>query len=94
MICPYCDATVLSTCQPERMGAMAEREAVARLVCCGHGGCLYQGDSEDGEKCYCDTTDFNGSGVEKTTDAIVAALAAIPAAALAEQPPRTARRSE
>lgn len=49
-----------------------DRLAVARLVCCGHKGCLLMGDSEDGEKCYCDTSDFVGSGMEKTVDAVLA----------------------
>lgn len=48
-----------------------DREAVARIICCGPAGCRFVGDSEDGHKCYCDTSDFNGSGVDKKTSAIL-----------------------
>jgi hypothetical protein len=51
---------------------LRERDEIARIICCGAGGCRFEGDSEDDSKCYCDTTDFNGSGIEKKTDAILA----------------------
>lgn len=49
-----------------------DRGDVARIICCGSTGCQFVGDSEDGSKCYCDTSDFHGSGVERKTGAILA----------------------
>ncbi len=60
----------LSIAQPQ---AAPDRDRIARAICCPS-GCSYRGDSEDGEKCYCDTTDFHGSGIEKKTDAVLSAL--------------------
>lgn len=51
----------------------AVRERIARAICCPN-GCQYNGDSEDGEKCWCDTSDFHGSGIEKKTDAVLLAF--------------------
>lgn len=51
---------------------LPDRGRIARAICCPS-GCQLLGDSEDGEKCYCDTSDFNGSGIEKKTDAVLAA---------------------
>jgi hypothetical protein len=50
-----------------------DREAIKRAICCPQ-GCQYEGDSEDGSKCYCDTSDYNGSGVEKRFNAVLVAL--------------------
>lgn len=58
---------------PDLPQTAIDRDRIARAICCPS-GCSYLGDSEDGEKCYCDTTDFHGSGIEKKTDAVISAL--------------------
>lgn len=60
----------MSLSLPVQSGA-GEREAIKRAVCCPD-GCQYEGDSEDGNKCYCDTSDYRGSGVEKRANAVFA----------------------
>lgn len=47
------------------------REEILRALCCPE-GCQYLGDSEDGNKCFCDTTDLHGSKIERQADAILA----------------------
>lgn len=56
--------------------SQAKREQVARAICCPQ-GCQYLGDSEDGNTCYCDTSDLRGSKIERATDAVLAALSAL-----------------
>ncbi len=56
-------------------GSQELRESVARIICCGRNGCRFEGDSEDGDKCYCDTSDFHNSGIEHKADAILRLLA-------------------
>lgn len=59
--------------------AKPERERViAQAICCPQ-GCRYEGDSEDGSRCYCNTTDYNGSGIERKAQAVVRALKGTPA---------------
>lgn len=47
--------------------AEPSREAIARAICCPE-GCQFE------ETCYCDASDFNGSGIERRTHAVIAAL--------------------
>jgi hypothetical protein len=49
------------------------REKIAQVICCGE-PCKFVGDSEDGSKCYCNTSDYHGSGVERKTNLIMGIL--------------------
>lgn len=46
---------------------------IARAICCPP-GCLWLGDSEDGEKCFCDTSDYRASKIETQARAVLKLL--------------------